>query len=292
METNNQPQSPVPTSETSQLSKKERREMRREEKRSANASLHKARSLRRVVLWVIALVALGGVVAGVVYLATRPGETPNENGTPLTENISPSDWVRGNANSSVSIIEYGDFQCPACAQYHPIVKLLEQEFGKDIAFSFRHFPLAQVHPNAKAAAQAAEAAGAQGKFWDMHDMLFERQTEWAPKPSPTGTFVSYAKEVGINTDQFEKDMDRDDLEQKIDSHYQTGIASGVNSTPTFFLNGVKLDNPKSLDDFRHTITQAIEAAHKNETPPTETSSSSAPITQPNETDLNATKANL
>ena len=92
----------------------------------------------------------------------------------------------------------------------------------------------------------------------MHDLLFERQAEWAPKPNPKATFISYANELGINTNQFETDIDRDDLDNKINAHYQTGIASGVNATPTFFLNGIKLDNQKSYDDFRRLISQAVE----------------------------------
>lgn len=253
-------------SNESPLSKKERRELRREERKSATASLHKARSLRRVVLWVIAISAIGGAIAGVTYLARNSNNAPNGDSSPLTSAISSADWVRGNSASSVTLIEYGDFQCPACAQYHPLVKRLKDEFGERVAFGFRHFPLSQVHPNAKAAARAAEAAGAQGKFWEMHDILFERQTEWVPKPNPKAAFVSYAKELGINTDQFETDMDRDDFDDKISAHYQAGVASGVNSTPTFFLNGVKLDNPKSYDDFRNILSRAVEAAAPATTP--------------------------
>ena len=241
------------------LSKKERRELRREDRKSAVSSVHKARSLRRAVLWIIAIAAIGGAVAGVTYLARNSSDdSPNGNDTPLTSALSSSDWVRGNATSTVALIEYSDFQCPACAQYHPLVKALKDEFGEKVAFGFRHFPLSQSHPNAKTAARAAEAAGLQGKFWEMHDLLFERQAEWAPKPNPKATFISYANELGINTNQFETDIDRDDLDTKINAHYQTGIASGVNATPTFFLNGIKLDNQKSYDDFRRLISQAVE----------------------------------
>lgn len=252
------------------INKKERRELRREEQRSATVSLHKARFLRRAVLWIIAIVAIGGAVAGVMYLARNSSDTPNGNGSLLTNTLSSSDWVRGNSASPVTLIEYGDFQCPACAQYHPLVKRLREEFGIKVAFGFRHFPLSQVHPNTKVAARAAEAAGVQGKFWEMHDLLFEHQTDWALKPSPKSTFVSYASELGLTIDQFEADMDRDDLDDKINTHYQTGIASGVNSTPTFFLNGVKLDNPTSYDDFQRMLAQAVEAVDTTATTTHET----------------------
>ena len=249
------------------LNKKERRELRREERKLATASIHKARSLRRVVLWVIAIAALAGATFGVTYLVRNSNDTSNGDNSPLTNTLSSTDWIRGNAASSVTFIEYGDFQCPACAQYHPLVKRLKDEFGEKVAFGFRPFPLSQIHPNAKAAARAAEAAGAQGKFWEMHDILFERQTEWVKKPRPQSAFISYANELGLNIDQFETDMDRDDLDDKISAHYQTGVASGVNSTPTFFLNNVKLNNPQAYEDFRDMFTKAIEATQQTANTP-------------------------
>ena len=156
MDTEQQPQQASIENENQFLSKKDRRELRREEKRSATSSLHKARSLRRVVLWIIAIAAIGGTVAGVTYLAMNSNETTHGNESPLTSSLSSSDWIRGgNTASTVSLIEYGDFQCPACGQYYQIVKKLEEDFRDKVAFSFRHFPLSQVHPNAKAAARAA-----------------------------------------------------------------------------------------------------------------------------------------
>lgn len=254
-----QPQTNTP-SEEQQMSKKERRELRREERRAEAESTHSVKSVRRFILWAAAILAIGGAAAGVWYLAkSNPdGSTPPD-GNGLSQQVSSADWARGNPSAKVALVEYVDFQCPACAQYHPIVKQLKEEFGTQVAFVVRHFPLSQVHPNAKPAARAAEAAGLQGKFWEMHDLLFERQSEWAPKPSARGIFVSYAKELGLNTDQFEKDMNRDDIEDKIETQYGAGVASGVNATPTFFLNGAKLTNPGSLDMFRNMLTEAITA---------------------------------
>lgn len=260
MDEQSQPQGSASTEDLQHISKKERREMRREEKRATNESARKSRSFRRIFIWIIAILAIGGATAGVTYWAVNsPADsTPGDN-SPLANEVSSADWVRGNSSSAITFVEYGDFQCPACGQYHPMIKRLKDEFGKDIAFVFRHFPLSQVHPNAKDAAVAAEAAGAQGKFWEMHDILFERQNDWSLKPRPQSTFVSYAAELGLNIDQFEADSDRREVKDKIDEHYKTGVASGVNSTPTFFLNGIKLDNPKSYDDIQHTLVQAIAA---------------------------------
>ena len=280
------PEENIVPREDQALSKKERRELRREEKRTAADSFRKARSLRRAVLWIIAIAAIGGAIAGAAYFAMNAGDKADTGGA-LTNALSSADWVRGNPDAAVTFVEYGDFQCPACAQFHGLLNIMKTEFGNDVAFSFRHFPLIQAHPNAKDAARAAEAAGIQGKFWEMHDILFERQSEWAPKPRPQATFVDYAKELGLNIDQFEDDMDRDDIDDKIDSHYQTGTASGVNSTPTFFLNGVKIENPRSYDEFKHALSQAVEAARTKENSPANdtASSSETSITPPHEADL-------
>ncbi|GEM_PF-110606 len=249
---NNSPEQP-------ELSKKERRELRRQERQAAQTSAHRAGASRRIALWAIALLAIAGSAYGVYYLASNSPSPDTGNGS-LTNTVSDADWVHGNPVSSVTLVEYADFQCPACAQYHPMVKALEQEFGGDVQFIFRHFPLTRIHPNAVDAGKAAEAAGQQGKFWEMRDILFERQTEWSPKPRPQATFIGYAQELGLDVGRFEDDMDRDDIEDKIDAHAQSGFASGVNATPTFFLNGEKMDTPRSYDEFRQAIAQAIATA--------------------------------
>jgi protein-disulfide isomerase len=243
------------------ITKKERREQRREEKRAVAQTTVRSRSARRIGIWTLTLLTVTGAAYGVYYLASRAPAVPEqENNTALSLDVSPQDWVRGNAKSPIALVEYGDFQCPACGQYHPLVKGLEAEFGERVAFVYRHFPLTRAHPNATAASRAAEAAGLQDKFWEMHDILFERQTEWSPKPNPTATFAAYAEELGLDSEQFKTDYNKNELEDKIDAHFQSGIASGVNATPTFFLNGEKLESPRSFDEFRHMLEQAIAIA--------------------------------
>jgi formate-nitrite transporter family protein len=242
------------------ITKKERREQRREEQRANVQTAQRSRSMRRIGIWALALLIVAGAAYGVYYLAARAPAVPEqENNTALSLDVSPQDWVRGNTESPVALVEYGDFQCPACGQYHPLVKGLEAEFGERVAFVYRHFPLTRAHPNATAASRAAEAAGLQGKFWEMHDILFERQTEWSPKPNPDATFAAYAEELGLDNEQFKTDYNKNELEDKIDAHFQSGIASGVNATPTFFLNGEKLDAPHSFEEFRNMLEQAIAA---------------------------------
>lgn len=167
--------------------------------------------------------------------------------------------TRGKENANVKIVEYSDLQCPACGMYYPVVKQLIKEFGDKIVFEYRHFPLKSRHKNAEPAALATEAAGLQGKFWEMHDLLFERQKEWSDK-SGDGIFKEYAKEIGIDVPLFESDMMfNKDIKMKVENDYQNGISAGVNSTPTFFINGVKVQNPRSYEEFRNTIQQFIVA---------------------------------
>ncbi|TSC79295.1 MAG: protein-disulfide isomerase [Parcubacteria group bacterium Gr01-1014_29] len=294
MEEDTQPQQQQETASEHSISKKERRELRREERKAAGTREQKSKSFRRLMLWLIAILLVGGSLAGVFYLAktAKPVEN-NQNGSGLRDAVSSEDWVGGNPDAAVTLVEYADFQCPACGQYHPIIKKLEEELGAQVRFVFRHFPLARIHPNAEAAAAAAEAAGLQGKFWEMRTILFERQNDWSKKPNPRTAFVAYAQELGLTTDQFENDMELDAIEEKIKTQLNGGTASGVNSTPTFFINGAKIDNPRSLDEFRNMLTQAIAAA-----PPLENTGSAGdaktPETsvEPNDTNANAPQVNL
>ncbi|OGI72699.1 hypothetical protein A3J61_00135 [Candidatus Nomurabacteria bacterium RIFCSPHIGHO2_02_FULL_38_15] len=168
-----------------------------------------------------------------------------------------ADWVRGDANAKVTLVEYSDFQCPACAAYYPLVKKLEEKFGSQMSFTYRHFPLSQIHKNAELAAMAAEAAGLQGKFWEMHDMLFENQTAWSNNYNAKKVFIGYAEKLVLNTDQFENDLDRKDLRDKIAANYKEGVSIGINGTPSFFVNGVKITNPKSYEEFEKIISEKL-----------------------------------
>lgn len=245
------------TTEQGYISKKERRELRRQENQEMRNRDARNRTLKRILLWLGALAGIAVLVFAVMKLAskeTAPGDT-----TPkiLANAISESDWSRGNKDANVTLIEYGDFQCPACASYHPLVKQAFQEFGNDVHFAFRHFPLRTPHPNAQLAAQAAEAAGRQGKFWEMHDMLFEHQQEWSPKSRPNSLFTDYAGRIGIDQARFEKDLESDEVENEVDQDFRSGNSSGVDATPTFYLNGTKIKSPQSYDELKKLLTDAI-----------------------------------
>ncbi len=156
----------------------------------------------------------------------------------LTRPVSAHDHAEGTADAPLTLVEYGDYQCPYCGAAYPVVKRLQKWLGKKLRFVYRNFLLTQVHPYALIAAEAAEAAALQGKFWEMHDLLFEEQNLLKPEIIP-----SWAKRIGLNSDKFENDIKQGVVEKRIKEDRQSGIRSGVNGTPTFFINGTRHDGP-------------------------------------------------
>lgn len=158
-----------------------------------------------------------------------------------------ADHVKGKEDSKVILIEYGDFQCPSCGGAFPNVNTLMDEYGDRIAFVFRNFPLTSIHPNAKAAAAAAESAGLQGKYWEMYDLIYENQDAWSNLDTSkrTDAFVAYANQLALDTEKFTTDLSNADINKKINFDMSLGKANGVSATPTFFLNGEKLDEKTS-----------------------------------------------
>ena len=150
----------------------------------------------------------------------------------LTQPIQSFDHLRGDAHAPVKVVEYGDFECPNCKQAAPAVKLLLERFEERVCYAWRHYPLTDVHPHAMMAAQAAEAAGAQGKFWSMHDVLFENQTHL-----DAHHLRGYAERLGLDMARYTAEMDDEIYLQRVREHMESGKASGVRGTPTFFVNG-------------------------------------------------------
>lgn len=154
----------------------------------------------------------------------------------LKPSISKTDHTQGNENAGLVIVEYGDYQCPYCGAAYPVLKELMREFGSQIQFVFRNFPLSEMHPYAKPAAIAAEAAHLQGKFWEMHDAIYENQQHLSES-----LLIKLAEQLELNIPQFEKDLGKAELEGKVDSDFESGAISGVNGTPSFFFNGNKFN---------------------------------------------------
>lgn len=170
--------------------------------------------------------------------------------------ISESDHVRGKKDGTVTLVEFGDFQCPACGAYEPLVRQATEDNKEILKVVFKHFPLSQIHNNALPAAIAAEAAGMQGKFWEMHDMLYDKQKDWSGSLNSRDIFLSYATTLGLDTKKFLEDMGSKEVEEKILAEYKEGTALGVQGTPTFFINGKMIESPRSLEDFDKAIIAA------------------------------------
>ncbi|MCE9541219.1 DsbA family protein [Candidatus Kaiserbacteria bacterium] len=174
--------------------------------------------------------------------------------------ISAGDHAVGSKDAKVTLIEYGDFQCPACGQYEPIVDQIRTEYAGSVLLVFRNFPLYQIHQNAGIAAQAAEAAALQGKYWEMHDLLYEKQNDWSnvsPADVVKTRFEAYAKTLGLDIAKFNADINSDAVKNKITADVSTGNDAKVNHTPTFFINLKEIKNPNNYAEFKSALDAAL-----------------------------------
>ena len=169
----------------------------------------------------------------------------------LTPLVSQRDHQQGPETAPVTLVEYGDYECPYCGEAYPIVKEIQRRLGDRLRFVFRNFPLTQSHPHAEHAAEAAEAAAVQGKFWEMHDSLFEHQ-----RALGDAHLVQYAVALNLNEERFVREMTEHVHTNRVHEDFLSGVRSGVNGTPTFFINGVRHDDTYELE----TLLAAIEAA--------------------------------
>ncbi len=234
------------------LTKRELKEQRKQEKALEREEYKKSKFNRRLLLWGSIILGLAAAVFIIMKLASAPS-TPAPTTDQTLAPVESIDWTTGNASAAATLIEYSDFQCPACKAYEPMVQQINSELKDKVRFVYRYFPLRQIHKNADISSQAAEAAGKQGKFWEMHKMLFDKQSDWENSKIAEETFAGYASELGLNVEQFKKDLISDETKKRIQRDVDSGTAALVDSTPTFFLNGKKLDNPRSYDAFKELI---------------------------------------
>jgi len=212
--------------------------------------------MKKILIVGIAIVVIVAVWA---FVKSGPTTVPATN-SPVAEApaITGSDHARGNASATVTLIEYGDFQCPACGAYHPIMQQLESEYADRVLFVFRNFPLTNIHDSAQYSAEAAEAAGLQGKYWEMHDWLYENQLKWATLPLTARTIIeAHASSMGLNMDRFKKDLESDAVKGKITADVEGANGAGIQHTPTFFVNLKSIPNPTSLEDFKSVLDKAL-----------------------------------
>jgi len=172
----------------------------------------------------------------------------NDDAAVLRAPVNERDHAQGLATAAVTLVEYGDYECPHCGRAYPIVKELQRRFGEKLRFVFRNFPLREIHPHAARAAEAAEAAGSQGLFWEMHDALFEHQNALDDLH-----LIQYAVEIGVDEKPFREELASHAHAPRVRDDFMTGVRSGVNGTPTFFINGVRHDESWDVE----TLTAAL-----------------------------------
>jgi len=170
----------------------------------------------------------------------------------LTIPLGPEDHTLGPPNATVTLLEYGDYECPFCAEAQPRIKQVRQLLGPGLLFAYRHFPLTQIHPHALDAAIAAEAAGAQGRFWEMHDALFTHQDHLAPRD-----LLVLAGGIGLDLEEFADDLTHRRFQDRVRRDFLSGVRSGVNGTPTFFINGVRHNGGWDLESLLDGIRSAL-----------------------------------
>jgi protein-disulfide isomerase len=219
---------------------------------------------------IIGIIATAILIAGGVFLMTRGNSSP---ATPTGAQISPDilvpkgDYVTGGimngnylpatSSAKVTLVEFGDYECPACGEYNSLVKELLTDFTGQINYVFRNFPLSQ-HTNAQISSQAAEAAGLQGKFWQMHDKLYETQKDWSTSSDAKSIFIAYAQGLSLNIDKFKTDIDSQAVKDKIQSDANDGNLVKLTETPTFYLDGVKITNlTGNYADLKNVVGSAI-----------------------------------
>lgn len=169
----------------------------------------------------------------------------------LSEPVGPDDHAQGPETAPVTLLEYGDYQCSYCGEAYPILKEVQAKMGKGLRFVFRNFPITSIHPQAFIAAEAAEAAAGQGKFWQMHDKLYENQFDLSAE-----SIVIYAEQVGLDMDRFIKEVNDQTYAKRIKADFQSGVMSGVNGTPSLFINGERYDGERDATS----IVRALKAA--------------------------------
>lgn len=167
--------------------------------------------------------------------------------------VGKRDHIRGPETAPVTLVEYGDYECPYCGEAHGIVKQLEEMVGERLRFVFRHFPLTQIHPHAQRAAEAAEAAGTQGKFWEMHDTLFENQ-----QTLDEVHLVAFAEQLGLDIEVFSSALQLGIYSDRVREDFMSGVRSGVNGTPTFFINGWRHDGSWQFEPLLYAVERAME----------------------------------
>ncbi len=203
----------------------------------------------------IILIAIILGFGAILFLSKKDAANPvDSNGNA----VQATNHTKGEG-AKITLTEYGDFQCPACAGYYPLVEEVLAKHKQDITFQFRHFPLRQIHPNAMLAHRSAEAASNQGKFWEMYDLLYRGQDSWSSVSDPSSIFNSYAESLKLDMTKFNAELKTEVTNAIINADIAEGEKLGISGTPTFLIDGKIIESPRTLDEFNKVIEDAIKA---------------------------------
>lgn len=217
------------------------------------------------VVLILGVLTIALVAGGLLISSDRTGGTRTSNATqpqppqPPRASVQPGadpPQSKGRADAPVMIEEFGDYQCPPCGFLHPVMSKIQAQYGERLHFVFRQLPLTTIHKNAAQAARSAEAAGLQGKFWGMHDLLFEHQNDWKDLPDPTPTFNGYAQRLGLDVERFKADVQGQQVNARISADLRRAASLGVTGTPTLFINGMQTQSLEE-NDLRRDIESAM-----------------------------------
>ncbi len=211
---------------------------------------------KTIIITALSILGIIIFLVGAYAMTNKPTITD----FPDLKKVRTNDHIKWSPAKKQILVEYSDLQCPACQAYHVLVEELakDKQLKDNITFIYRHYPLDAIHPNARSAAHAAEAAAIQGKFFEMHDVLFTKQNEWTSSSSPIDFYKKYAAALKLDVAKFEKDLASNAVKQRVQDDLLEGNKYGVAGTPTFFFNGKKLDNPQSPEAFRAVLLEGIE----------------------------------
>ncbi|MDP3974420.1 MAG: thioredoxin domain-containing protein [bacterium] len=214
---------------------------------------------------IILVVASIVIIIGFLYLVFTSSNTPTQSKTfDSAKKLTENDHIKWSQDKKILLVEYSDYQCPNCKLWSDFFKQQDlsnnpnfEKIKEKITFVYRHFPLDSIHKNALSSAYAAEAAGLQGKFFEMSDLIFEKQEEWAELKDPTNFFIGLAKSLKLNEEKFKTDMESSEIKKKVQEDKESGVQASVNSTASFYLNGVYLDKLSSTQDLLNILLKEV-----------------------------------
>jgi protein-disulfide isomerase len=216
-----------------------------------------SKAVKALIIIVLAVAVAGGAA---VYFSRQPDQAtkPSDTSSSALKNTGGGHF-RGPENAKVTLVEFGDYQCPSCKAYHPVVLEALSRYPQQVRLEFHHYPLVSIHANSMAASLAVEAAGEQGKYWEMHDLLFEHQDEWSKSPNPETDFVALAQRLGLNQNAFMQAMRSPQLQDRVLQDVVRAREANVEAVPTFFIDGQRQSLQPSISAFVDTIESHLQS---------------------------------